>query len=197
MESLKISIAIVTRGEVLIETMGCLIHSIEKIAPHRIALNLQKGTYIHDLRNRAFQEAVDSKADYLMFIDTDVCFGPEAIIQLVKRNKDIIGASYNLKSLPLISVVKPLGPDGKQSKDPNACIPGDEMSEVFAVATGFMLIKMQKVRKMKYPFNFGINPDGTMIGEDVNFCKRCKEELGLKIWCDPTIKVGHIGEYLY
>lgn len=196
MQPLKISLGLVTKGDITIETMMCVIHGIQNLSPHQVLLNFQKGTYIHDLRNRAFRDAVETNADYLMFIDSDVTFPPEAIKKLLDSNKDVIGASYNMKGLPLISTIKVLAPDGsigiaeEKEVDPEPFI-------VYAVATGFMLIKMEKVRNMKFAFDFGTNPDGTMIGEDVNFCRRVREELELDVWCDPTIQVGHIGDYLY
>jgi hypothetical protein len=62
---------------------------------------------------------------------------------------------------------------------------------------------MAAIKNMKNPFDFGIDEAGELfgkpgefIGEDVNFCKRANE-MGLEVWCDPTIRIGHIGEYLY
>ena len=40
-------------------------------------------------------------------------------------------------------------------------------------------------------FDFKCTPDG-YIGEDFLFCDRARE-VGLDIWLDPTIKLGHMG----
>jgi GT2 family glycosyltransferase len=32
--------------------------------------------------------------------------------------------------------------------------------------------------------------------EDVVICEKAREA-GYDIWCDPTIKIGHIGTYIY
>jgi glycosyltransferase involved in cell wall biosynthesis len=197
MESLKISVAIVTRGEVLIETMMCLIHALNRLSAdkHHIHLNFRRGTYIHDLRNQCFQTALEAEADYLIFIDSDVTFEPDSISRLLESQKDVIGASYNMKGLPLVSTVKFIDENGVLIEKQD--VPTDRPFKLFAVATGFMLIKMDSVKKLVHPFDFARNPDESLIGEDVNFCKRCRDELGLDIWCDLRIKVGHIGEYLY
>lgn len=200
MASVKISLGIVTRGEILIETMMCVIRALENVGSkngNQIALNFQKGTYIHDLRNRCFKEAVDSGADYLMFVDTDVGFAPDSILKLLAWKKDIIGANYNMKGLPLVGTVKFMDAKGQIDKKTEHNVPSDKPVEVYSVASGFMLIRLKAVKNLSNPFNFGENPDGSMIGEDVNFCRRAREELGVKTWCDPQIKIGHIGEYLY
>ena len=33
------------------------------------------------------------------------------------------------------------------------------------------------------------------VGEDLAFCLRARE-LGYKIWCDPTISLGHVGQLI-
>ena len=35
-----------------------------------------------------------------------------------------------------------------------------------------------------------------MIGEDVYFCQRAKE-LGFKVWANPFIEIGHLGNFEY
>jgi len=50
-------------------------------------------------RNSVTHVFLKSRADYLMFIDADVGFRPESVIQLVQTGKDIIGGSYPLKAI--------------------------------------------------------------------------------------------------
>ena len=40
-------------------------------------------------------------------------------------------------------------------------------------------------------FDFKSTPDG-YVGEDYLFCDRV-HEIGMEVWIDPTIKLGHMG----
>lgn len=190
----NISIGIPTRGEISIETTMCLIYAMQK-TPCNVHLNFHKGTYIHELRNDIIKEAIDKGADYMMFIDSDMVFDPDGIAKLLSHKKDIVGGMYNMKSLPLVSTIKLEDENGNRLHSTEAQIP-DKLFKCYAVPTGFMLIRLEAIKNMKYPFDFDREEDGSLIGEDVNFCIRARK-MGLEVWCDPTIKIGHIGTYVY
>ena len=48
---------------------------------------------------------------------------------------------------------------------------------------------------MQKPY-FDFNYKGKEVGEGVYFCLKAKDA-GYEIWCDPTMDIGHIGEYIY
>jgi hypothetical protein len=53
--------------------------------------------------------------------------------------------------------------------------------------------------KIDQPYFFYKEPkskedDG--MGEDVWFCEKVNEA-GMEVWCDPTVEVSHVGEYIY
>ncbi len=70
------------------------------------------------------------------------------------------------------------------------------------MGTGLLLIDLNvftsTLRKLKEPwFLFGRNKEGEVaIGEDQWFCGTARDA-GYKVWIDPTIRVGHIGEYTF
>lgn len=194
MESLKISIGIPTYSQMHVETTMCLIYAIQQLKAD-IHLNFRKGTYVHALRNDIVKEAFNKKADYLMFLDSDLSFQPDGIYKLLQHNKDIVGGMYNMKGLPPVSTIKLADENGKLKKVDGALVP-DTLFECYAIPAGFMLIKLDAIKDIKNPFDFAYDEDGELVGEDVNFCKKIHDK-GLKVWCDPTIKIGHIGEFLY
>lgn len=140
-------------------------------------------------------EAQQAGSSHLCFIDSDMMFPGDLITRLAERNKPVIGVNAHEKRLPLVSTVK-IGVDKPENwkaedmpKAPFKC---------FAVGTGLMLIDMRVFEKMEQPwFAFSHHPDGSLdYGEDVWFCKRVREA-GFEVWCDPTIPVGHIGDFAY
>ena len=60
-----------------------------------------------------------------------------------------------------------------------------------------MLIKTGVFKKLTYPyFEAFQDKDGLHHTEDVEFCKRANEA-GFEVYCDPTIKMGHVGTTSY
>lgn len=189
----KITIGVPTRGEICVKTVGSIINAISYTIKHgyNIDFDFEIGTYLHQMRNEIVYGAIKNGSDYLMFIDSDLIFPQDGILNLLAHNKDVIGGCYNIRSLPKRGTVKGFK---------NGIICEHEMSKelekVYAIPTGFMLIKLSAIRYMAHPFDFGRFEDGTFIGEDINFCKRLNE-MGKEVWCDGSIPIGHIGEYVY
>ena len=130
-----------------------------------------------------------------MFVDGDIAFPPDGINRLLAHDKDIICGAYGTRSIPSYSTIK-MSDESGNLIDYKWETPPTELFKVFALGTGFMLIKMSVFDKIPKPyFNFDLL-NNELVGEDVLFCKKANEA-GFEVWCDPTIKLGHIGEYCY
>jgi len=190
-----ISIGISCYESIKIETVLCLLHAIEKLGDVKLHLNFRKGVYVHDNRNFIVDEALKAGATHLMFIDTDVTFEPDGIMKLLSANKDIIGGMYNMRSLPLTTTIKFIDDKGDFVKASADSIPKVPF-RCYAVPTGFTLIRLECLKKIPKPYFEFSTWKGKLMGEDVRFCQKANEA-GIEVWCDPTIRIGHIGEYLY
>lgn len=163
-------------------------------------LLFQVGGYVDLNRNKLIDEAIKAKATHIMFIDADMTFPPDGILKLLSHKKDIIGANYNVRLDP--NSISATGPTTKMK------VKGEVVSmlsegfptELFkchAVATGFMLIKLDCLKKLQKPyFDAWIDSNGNHYTEDVQFCHNANEA-GIEVYCDPTIKIGHIGNTVY
>jgi hypothetical protein len=87
-------------------------------------------------REACLHEALEVKSDYLVFVDTDMVFGTDALPRLLAHGKDVIGGAYNEKRVPAVSTVKMDDGTGQifvgkadMPQEPFRCI---------AVGTGFM-----------------------------------------------------------
>ena len=138
-------------------------------------------------RTAIVQDAIKKGATHLLFIDTDMMFGSDVIPRLLAHKKEIVACDYHMRSFPLKSTCEPVG---KRSET--------ELFECKYAATGLMMIDLSIIEKMKTPwFSFGRGKHGELtLGEDAWFCFTAGDS-GFKTWVDPTIKVGHIGEYIY
>lgn len=154
--------------------------------------NIQKvifateGYTISENRNYIVAQAKKEKVDYVLMIDDDMTFPPDLITRLLGRNKDIIGVLSHSRKLPLKPTVEPIEeikPDLFQCK---------------TIGGGVMLINMKVFEKIDKPYfdtetyDYGL----TKVGEDSWFCHQATKR-GYEIWCDPTLKIGHLGDYEY
>jgi len=148
---------------------------------------IKDSCYIVHNRSELVKAAIDNKADYLLFVDGDMKFQPEILEQLMKHDKDIVGAPYNYRRLPLESTAK------FEGKMPN------ELFKVDALGAGMMLIKMSCLEKIPKPyFSMKYDKRGMVeIGDDYWFCLQARKG-GIEIWCDGSIKnVMHVGDYFF
>lgn len=180
------------KAEMAISLIGALLQF-----PYALHFCTQRGCYLDVNREMLLRDALAAKSDYLVFVDTDLVFRKDALERLLALDKDIVGANYYEKRIPLVSTVKPLGPDGKMATD-GKLIQGELPAEPFqvaAVATGLMAINLKRLTA-KWPIGpyFAFGTLGTQFeGEDVGFCRRAREA-GLEVWCEPRISVLHMGE---
>lgn len=174
----KLGIGCVTAGEMQAQTAFSLITAILHINPlPKIQMLLILGCYIHVNRNKMIEQAKREGCSHLLFVDTDVLFGPDAINKLIQSDKEIIGGRYNKRTFPIVSTVPDI----------------NELSTVPFVPTGFLLINMVVFDKVKGPW-FGF--DEETDSDDHFFCKKAIDA-GYEVWCDPTIQIGHLGTAVF
>lgn len=158
--------------------------------PEGTDIIFQMGVDIAHNRNNLAQMAIDGGYTHLLFVDADMIFSPDALERLLLVDKDIIGGAYNKRRLPRESTVSPIG-----SWDIGTLIP-TELFKCKSIGTGFLLIQTRVFEQLEYPY-FDFKYDGNKrYGEDVAFCELATQ-VGYDIWCDPTIGLGHIGDYQY
>jgi len=196
----KLCVAVPNLGSIKTDTVYCMISSLFRTTMELacgLHMIMPYGCLIDENRNVAAQEALDVGASHLMFIDSDMSFPDDGIITLGSRNKQVIGANYNLRDGSGRSTVKMSDKEGNLLEVPGKDIPVYPF-KCYAVATGFMLIQTDALRAMSKPwFFYEWDPDKEeTVGEDVFFCKKARRE-GIDVWCDPTIEVKHIGDFQY
>ncbi|MCK5505543.1 MAG: hypothetical protein KAJ10_10295, partial [Thermodesulfovibrionia bacterium] len=154
-------------------------------------------------RNTSVASFLKTDFEYLMFIDADIEFEPEAVQKLWNMEEKVAVGAYSMKRID-----KPVSAwkDGKLVKLEEL----DGITGVDFAGTGFMLIHRGVFEDLKPTsnlhqegkvgdcwafFDTGVE-DGYYISEDYFFCKRWREHGG-KIMLDPSIKLKHHGTYAY
>ena len=197
----KVAIAVACQDVIKSKTAFSLVHALRD-ADFEFDMMMSIGCDLIGSRTRLVQQAIDSGSTHMLFLDYDMYFPPireegaltgktkfvSPISRLLSREKDIIGAPYNFRSFPLKSTASPLS-EISDKTEPYRCN---------VVATGFMLIDLKVFEKIEKPyFNFGRDNKAELVyGEDTWFCQQAIKA-GYEVWADPTLGVGHIGEYIY
>jgi hypothetical protein len=124
------------------------------------------------------------KGDWLWQTADDHVWEPNIIYRLEAHNVDIV-APHCLKRTPGYEPVI----YGSSNGDIHslAQIPREGLFEVHAAGTAGMLIRKHVFDEIGEPWfeTYGKQ------NEDLMFCRKLREH-GFKIWCDPTILLGHI-----
>jgi len=160
--------------------------------PIQLHFNFYSSPYIHESRNQIVQEAKRANCTHLMFIDTDLQYPGDGILKLLKHNKSIVAGSYKMKTREGKGTIKIIE-NGEYKTIDN---PPGILFKCDVAPTGFMLIDMKVFDVIRFPW-FMPDYDGKdMVTEDVYFCRKAKDK-SIDIWCDGTINIGHVGEYIY
>lgn len=176
MNDIKLAVGMLTTGSIKYQTVFCLIRML-KFLPFKHLMIFRYGSLLHLGRESIVDDAIKAGCTHVLFVDSDMYFEEDAAVELMKSNKDIIGADYHFKRLPLESTARRTKTKG---------------NKVEAVGTGFLLVNIEVFNKLPKPWFFF--KDDT--GEDYWFCERAKEA-GYSIYIDPTVSVKHIGDFLY
>lgn len=148
---------------------------------------------IDNMRNMAARLAMEQECEYLFFYDDDVLFPVDTLSRLLAHDKDIVAGLTYIRAYPFEPMVFSISEenDGHGNgilKYDTKLIGTKELYPCNAVGFSCVLIKVDILKKMKPPFF--ITGSGTT--EDIYFCIRVQKELGVSIYCDPTIEVSHI-----
>ena len=159
---------------------------------------------IADARALIVAQFLASDCDTLVFIDSDVSWEAGALLKLVDYPVDMVAGIYPQRKDPINYCVKWKGA-GELWADP-----ATGLLEVDGVPAGFMKLSRKQLEAMveQYPdteFYVENAPDQKAwalfcdyrigkhkMGEDYAFCRRWTD-MGGKVWIDPEIKMGHIG----
>jgi glycosyltransferase involved in cell wall biosynthesis len=151
----------------------------------RLGFMNPRGIYIQKNRWRSVKKSLELGCEYILFIDSDMSFPPDALVRLLKADKDIVGANYVRRSPPYDSLAKANGGD----QDVSGVVVVD------GLPTGLLLIRSSVFDKLPQPWFDVTWNDEDFLGEDYYFCNLAREH-GFKIWmdCDLSAEVVHWGE---
>ena len=149
---------------------------------------------IYDARNKFCQQAIEGEYDFILWLDSDMVFPSYVLQQFMQDDKDIVAGLYFRRSYPFTPVAfSELRRENGVLRMKDLEEWPNDLFEVDGVGFGCVLMKTDCL------FDIAGKEGGVWFtptndaGEDAAFCIRAKE-YGYKIWVDPTIKLGHVGQ---
>lgn len=163
---------------------------------------LARSSLLVQSRTNLLGWARDWGADYVLWLDSDQTFPPQALLRLLAHRLPVVGANYRRRHAENIPTAVKQDRSGKWQlvHTTKAKASANQLEEVDRMGFGFLLMEMKALmaalgENIHPLFEIRSLPDGSFIGEDSLFCDRLRTA-GLKIHVDHGLSIwaGHIWE---
>lgn len=159
------------------------------------------GALVYDARAALTEEALETGADRILWLDSDMFFSPDLMQRTAARidaGAEMVCGLYFTRSLPTrpciyksVDIV-----DGAGHTQHYCDFPKHGMFTVAGCGFGAVMMTTDLLRDIIKTYPRPFDPMPGILGEDLAFCWRARQ-LGHEIWCDADINVGHVGSIVY
>ena len=164
-----------------------------------VEISLTQSSLIYDARNALAHKAVTDGFDRVLWLDSDIIFKPDLMQQLSARideGYEFVSGLYFTRKAPIKPVV--YSDVGMRENVPYCDSYTDYPNEIFEIVgagMGGVMMTTDLIKAVAEKFGLPFSPM-LGFGEDLSFCNRVRE-LGRKMYCDPNIKLGHLGVKIF
>lgn len=151
----------------------------------------------HDARNMLAREAIESGADRVLWLDSDMVFGDDLMLRLgedLDAGWDMVCGLYFKRELPVTPVVYKRV-EMANGVEPYRDYPKDSLFPVAGCGFGAVMMTTDLLTRADTHKTGPFTPL-PHLSEDLSFCKRAAA-VGARMACDSRIKVGHVGVIAY
>ena len=162
-----------------------------------------QSSLVYDSRNRLAKAALESGADRVLWLDSDMMLPPDLMEKLgadLDEGRDFVSALFFRRNLPTWPVI--YSEADYEAHDGRADIHAERIDvipedifEIAACGFGAVMMHINVIRDVTKKYALPFSPM-VGFGEDVAFCWRARQ-LGYKLWCDPAVRPGHVGVMTY
>lgn len=197
-EKTKICIAVVTNRLIKPQTVLSLLNLKKPCEVFYVIAS--EGYTTAEGRAYCVIQAKKENCTHILFVDDDMVFTSHTLEKLLSHGKEIVGVASNSRTLPLSTTVSMIDENGNHLPHDKIAFPKipQELFRCFSVGMGVCLVSMKVFEVIEKPwFRFEAHESGkVLIGEDAWLCKQAREK-GIEIYCDGSLFIGHIGDYVY
>ena len=160
-----------------------------------------QSSLIYDARNQLAGVAIAGGFDRVLWIDSDMLLPPDLFRRLsehLDQGREFVTGLYFTRKPPIRPVIYKdllLQQDDPRWPTPVAVAyedyPRDSLFRAKACGFGAVMTSTDLLKRLVDAYGTPFSPIGGW-GEDLSFCIRA-EAAGAELWCDSSIKLGHIG----
>lgn len=150
-----------------------------------------------DARNLLAREAIESGADRVLWIDSDMVFQDDLMLRLgedLDAGWDMVCGLYFKRELPVTPVIYKRV-EIANGVEPYRDYPKDSLFPVAGCGFGAVMMTTDLLTRADTHKTGPFTPL-PHLSEDLSFCKRAAA-VGARMACDSRIKVGHVGVIAY
>lgn len=188
---MKIIIAVPCMDSLDVDFVRSL-YALERRGETSLALN--PGSLVYASRDTLAEVAVLEKSDYVLWLDSDMVFPADTLIDLLATGKDFVtGLCFRRRAPFNPSIYKRIrmGLPDESVVEAYDDYPSDSLFEIDACGFACVLVKTEMLKAVLQENRTAFQPLPG-YGEDISFCIRAKK-LGYKLFCDSRVKIGHVG----
>lgn len=164
---------------------------------HTMRVAVTEGTLVYNARQTLLTGALKVGCDRILWLDSDMSFEPDTMLRLSKdldEGREFVSGLYFRRKLP----TRPILYD-KIVENENGLVgfrvfqdyPRNRVFEIAGSGFGCVMMTADFARKMLEKWQKPFYPI-LGAGEDLAFCYRASQ-LGVKLYCDSSVKCGHLG----
>ena len=188
---MRLMIAIPSFDQMQTAFVACLLKLVNKLHDDHVdfAVEIKAGTLVHTARDALAGKAIQEGFTHVLWLDADMIFEPELLDDLMFSGKSFVTGICHSRRLPYATCVF-----ADITKD-NTRWEGPYPSDTFEIAGCGMACVLMETQILQDVFNSYLTCFTPLksYGEDLAFCLRASG-LGYKIYAEPSVRVGHIGQ---
>lgn len=187
--SMRLMIAVPTNDYVHADFMKSLVNLTAELNRQRIAYKVEivAGTLVYIARNKLACKAVNEGFTHVLWLDSDMVFHEKIVEDLTDNGKEMICGAFVSRRPPYGACIYSSIERNKIEKVKDF---GLTPFRVDGCGFACVLTTVELLQAVLQKYGTTFQPTD-YYGEDLAFCWRVKS-IGREIWCDPTVRVGHI-----
>lgn len=161
--------------------------------PENALVSMVHGQSPAQSRNMMIDAALEQDCTHILFIDDDMAFDPNAMVELIKHDLDIVGGFYLMRKYPHQPLLfDQFNPEDNSVRWMDISDDAHGVIEVVSTGLGFCLFKLHVFEELERPYvRLGEYQKDSWC-DDIGLFNRLREK-GFKIHVDLDITVAHIG----
>lgn len=163
-----------------------------------------QSSLIYDSRNKLADLAIQDGFDRILWLDSDMIFDRFLLRRLsehLDQGREMVTGLYFSRKEPILPVIyrsmtTEIHADGQVPVVRHYTdYERDSLFPVAGCGFGAVMMTVDLLREVREQYPLPFFPDRG-FGEDLIFCLRARA-VGKTIWCDSSIKLGHVGFKVY